>query len=147
MADSLHQIEIHTDAHTLYQAINSDSGIKSWWTPLCHMAQKEGDNCRISYESLRLILFAQKLLPQKRAFWVCLDGPQDWLGTELWWEIEQLGPKLCRLDFKHMNWQRDDGLFPQANSMWGNLLNKLKDYCECQAIPEPIHRPLMEAIS
>ena len=147
MADSLHQIEIHTDARTLYQAITSDAGIKTWWTPLCYMAQQEGDNCRISYESMRLILFAQKLLPQKRVFWVCLDGPQDWLGTELWWEIKQLGPKLCRLDFKHMNWSRDDGLFPQANSMWGNLLNKLKDYCECQVLPEPIHRPLMEVVS
>ena len=84
MADSLHQVDIHTDAHTLYQAITSNQGIKSWWTPLCHMANQAGANCRISYESLRLIFFAQKLMPQKRIFWVGLDGPAEWMGTEVW---------------------------------------------------------------
>lgn len=134
MADSLHQVTIQSDDATLYQAITSKEGIQHWWTDQCEMAHQEGEPTKLWLDNGRTqyTMRSQKLLPNKRIFWVCTQGPEEWIGTELWWEINAIDSNNCQLDFKHMNWHRDDGLFPQCNSTWGKLMNQLKRYCESQ---------------
>ena len=132
MADSLHQIMIHAHEQTIYQALTQTWGIQAWWTDTCEMARKEGDLCQLWFDNRQsqFTMKANKLLPGKRVFWVCLDGPDEWIGTQLWWEIQEIGENICLLDFKHMNWSKDDGLFPLCNSTWGSLMQNLKQYCE-----------------
>ncbi len=132
MADSLHQIVIQADPDTIYKALTQDKGIKAWWTDTCDMAEQEGDACLFWFDDRQtcFTMRANKMLPERRVFWVCQDGPTEWVGTELWWEIQTLVDGRCLLDFKHMNWQKDDGIFALCNSTWGNLLQHLKDHCE-----------------
>ena len=132
MADSLHQITINTDDSTLYQALTTQEGINSWWTGQCELARREGDYSHfwLGNRPTQFTMRSQKMLPNKRVFLVCTHGPEEWVGTELWWEINAMPNGYCQLDFKHMNWNRDDGLFPECNSTWGLLMRQLKLYCE-----------------
>jgi len=133
MADSLHQITIEANERTLYQALTTDEGISGWWTRRCELANQEGESSYFWFgeqRPTRFVMRSQKMLPNKRIFLVCTDGPEEWIGTELWWEIQPLQDDKCQLDFKHMNWKRDDGLFPEWNSIWGKLMTQLKHYCE-----------------
>ncbi len=143
MADSLHQIVIHANAQTLYQALTLDEGIQSWWTDRCEMAHFETELCQFWFDEqqTRFTMQANKMLPGKRVFWVCLQGPDEWINTQLWWEIQPLAVGTCLLDFKHMNWTKDDGQFPLCNSTWGNLMQSLKQYCET-GISNPWYRNL-----
>lgn len=132
MADSLHQIEIHADKADVFKALTTNPGIQGWWTSDCAVASDEGGLCHFYFNNRQthFVMRAQKLLSNQRIFWVCEDGPKEWQQTELWWEITEIAEKHCQLDFKHMNWQRDDGLFPLCNSTWGTLMSHLKNYCE-----------------
>ncbi len=132
MADSLHQIVIEADQHTIYQALTQNRGIQAWWTDTCDMAQQEGDICQFWFDNRQtcFTMRANKMLDGQRVFWICLDGPKEWVDTQLWWEIQPLIDGRCLLDFKHMNWKKDNGIFALCNSTWGNLLQHLKEYCE-----------------
>lgn len=139
MADSLHQVEIHANKADVYNALTTNTGIRGWWTSDCEMTTTEGGLCQFFFNdrSTHFTMRAQKLLPEQRIFWVCEEGPKEWKQTELWWEISEIGNNQCLVDFKHMNWQRDDGLFPLCNSTWGTLMTHLKSYCET-GVPAPL---------
>ena len=132
MTDSLHQVTINASDHCIYQALTQNRGIQGWWTDCCEMTQLEGELCRFWFDNQQtcFTMKANKLLSDQRVFWLCLEGPNEWVDTQLWWEITNLGNGQCRLDFKHMNWKKDDGLFPLCNSTWGYLMQSLKEYCE-----------------
>ncbi len=132
MADSLHQVTIEASPAVVYNAITQTQGIQGWWTDTCETALNEGGHCHFWFDNKQthFTMEATRLLPNQRVFWLCIDGPVEWIGTELWWEISQDSNEHCTLDFKHMNWRKDDGLFPLCNSTWGSLMTQLKHYCE-----------------
>ena len=132
MADSLHQVLIQASPARVYDAITKNIGIQGWWTDTCETTHQEGGRCTFWFDDKQthFTMKATRLLPNQRVFWLCVDGPEEWIGTELWWEISQGDDKQCTLDFKHMNWKKDDGLFPLCNSTWGSLMAQLKQYCE-----------------
>ena len=136
MPDSVHEVTIHSSDVRIYQALTQSNGIQGWWTDRCEMAPAEGGVNRFWFNSevKPFTMRCQKLLPNQRVFWVCEDGPEEWVNTQLWWEITPSSDKTheseCKVAFKHMNWQRDDGLFPLCNSTWGSLMQQLKHYCE-----------------
>lgn len=132
MADSLHQVIIQASPAAVYDAITQTKGIQGWWTDRCETTTHEGGRCTFWFDDSKtqFTMEATRLLPNQRVFWLCIDGPSEWIGTELWWEISQDKKNQCTLDFKHMNWQKDNGLFPLCNSTWGSLMTQLKQFCE-----------------
>lgn len=132
MADSLHQIRIHADAPRIYQAITRDECLNQWWSLDAHCPHQEGSLCRLDFDAhdQSLALRAKKLLPDQRIYWVCEEGPQEWPGTEIWWEITRYDAQSCDVDLKHMGWQTDTAGFASSNTRWGMLLQRLKQYCE-----------------
>lgn len=148
MADSLHQVIIEASPATVYDAITQTNGIKGWWTDTCKTTAHEGGFCTFWFNDgqTQVTVEATRLLPNKRVFWQCINGPDEWLATELWWEISIGDHSGCILDFKHMNWQKDDGLFPLWNSTWGSLMMQLKHFCETGEA-NPYFQNMAEAIS
>jgi len=146
MADSLHQVIIEASPATVYDAITQNAGIKGWWTDCCETTYVEGGHCTFWFDNRQthFTMEATRLLPNQRVFWYCIDGPEEWIGTELWWEISQDSDDRCTLDFKHMNWKKDDGLFPLCNSTWGSLMTQLKQFCETGE-PSPYFQNLATA--
>ncbi|MFY0642495.1 MAG: SRPBCC domain-containing protein [Bermanella sp.] len=148
MADSLHQVIIEASPATVYDAITQNQGIKGWWTDTCETTNHEGGHCTFWFDDRQthFTMEATRLLPNQRVFWQCIGGPEEWLATELWWEITQGEGNTCVVDFKHMNWQRDDGLFPLCNSTWGSLMTQLKQFCET-GVANPYFQNTAEPVS
>jgi uncharacterized protein YndB with AHSA1/START domain len=148
MADSLHQVIIEASPAIVYDAITQSNGIKGWWTDTCETTAHEGGHCTFWFDEgkTHVTVEATRLLPNQRVFWQCIGGPEEWLGTELWWEITPGDDNTCTLDFKHMNWQTDYGLFPLCNSTWGSLMTQLKQFCETGE-PAPYFQNLAEAVN
>lgn len=138
MADSLHQIRIHADAPRIYQAITRGECLQDWWSADASCPHQEGALCRLNFDGQlpSLGLRAKKLLPHQRIYWICEEGPQEWLGTEIWWEITSLEQQQCEVSLKHMGWHTDTQEFASSNTRWGMLMHRLKQYCETgQALP------------
>lgn len=140
MADILHRITIEATPPEIYDALTTIQGISSWWTDTCELSEEEGGQCKFWFDrkATCFTMTAKRLLPHQRVFWQCTDGPKEWIGTELWWEITPTSHRSCQVDFKHMNWASDEGMFPLCNSTWGGLMHKLKASCENHQLHEPL---------
>lgn len=132
MADCLHQIRINADAPRIYQALTSTSHLNQWWSQTADCPHEEGALCRLEFDASQpaLALRAKKLLPYQRIYWVCEHGPQEWEGTEIWFEISGSEAHSCDVSLKHMGWHTDTAGFASSNTRWGILMQQLKDYCE-----------------
>jgi hypothetical protein len=45
-----------------------------------------------------------ELHPAKRVLWQVVDGPEEWIGTKISWELKQDGDYTIVL-FKHQGWK------------------------------------------
>jgi len=68
-----------------------------------------------------------------RAVWRCIDGPSDWLGTEIAIELTGEGPGTV-VRFTHRYWKDATDALATCATRWAMLLLGLQTYV---AIPEP----------
>ncbi|MBQ4822016.1 SRPBCC domain-containing protein [Aquimarina sp. MMG016] len=70
-----------------------------------------------------------KLSAPQLVQWECVDGDDEWIGTELSFELEQKD-NTTFLKFLHMNWADETEFFGFCNHQWGRFLDSLKSLCE-----------------
>ncbi|MGH7227602.1 MAG: SRPBCC family protein [Nitrospiraceae bacterium] len=126
-----HEIQISAPPQTVYEAITTQKGIRSWWTrdsvvqPLVGSVVELGFNNR----SLLLRMRIDELRPQKRIVWYCLGPDEEWKDTRLIWEISEKAG-ATNLHLLHAYWRSPGSTFAIANTQWGELIHRLKDYIE-----------------
>jgi len=74
--------------------------------------------------ALDMSLFSRELARER----VRCDHP-EWNGTTLTWKIEQDGDRTS-LNFTHSGWKSATEFCASCNTMWGNLLFRLKGFAE-----------------
>jgi uncharacterized protein YndB with AHSA1/START domain len=132
MAKMYHGIEIASQPDKVFDAITSQEGLSSWWTtdsllekPIVGGIAEFGFNNRAVVFKMRI----DKLVASKLVLWKCVEGPKEWKGTRLRWEISKI-KNGTDLQFTHSKWKSTDGYFRMCNSTWGELMYRLKSYLE-----------------
>jgi hypothetical protein len=69
------------------------------------------------------------LQPAKRVLWQVADGPAEWIGTRVSWEIRQEGDWTIVL-FKHQGWKEPVEFMHHCSTKWGVFLLSLKSLLE-----------------
>ncbi len=67
--------------------------------------------------------------PTERVQWRVIDGPQEWIGTTVDWELQQYGDWTIVL-FAHRGWSEPVEFMHHCSTKWGTFLMSLK------ALPE-----------
>jgi hypothetical protein len=123
MADIVHKLPMHASIGEVWSALE--------WSGLPSPA-KDGivrlrlDEARVAV--LRLV----DVEPGARAAWQCVDGPPDWVGTDVSIDLAPDGDDtIVRL--RHRNWREADDGMGQWSTRWAWLLFGLKSRVE---IPE-----------
>jgi len=126
-----HEIQISAPPQTVYEAITSQKGIRSWWTRDCVVQPRVGSVAELGFNNRALLLRMRidELRPQKRVMWYCLGDDEEWKDTRLMWDIsEKDGVTILHL--LHAYWRSPGSTFATSNSKWGELIHRLKDYVE-----------------
>jgi NAD(P)-dependent dehydrogenase (short-subunit alcohol dehydrogenase family) len=71
----------------------------------------------------------EKLEPGKQVVWTCHGDQPEWNGTTLTWNIAREGDATV-LRFTQSGWREITDFCASCNSMWGNLMFRLKTYAE-----------------
>ena len=66
-----------------------------------------------------------ELQPARRVLWQVVDGPDEWIGTRVSWELKQEGDYAIVL-FKHQDWQRAGGVHAPLQHQVGDLSDELE---------------------
>lgn len=109
MVDILHRIGIKSSLGEVYKALATREGAAAWWTNDTQGESKVGGTLKFRFSAGGADLggFEMKvreLHPVERVLWDVVDGPAEWIGTTIRFELKQDGEYAIVL-FKHEGWK------------------------------------------
>ncbi len=130
MAKSSHKIRLHAAPDHVYQALTTQAGLQSWFTPHVEGQVSEGHEVKMSFsgkEPFRWRMSAFK--PTTHVHWKCLEGPGSAKGTSVTYTLNGQGGQTV-LECDHGGWPEGHEAFATCNTLWGILMGRLKEYAE-----------------
>jgi len=142
MADILHRVGIKSSLDAVYKALATREGLADWWTNNTQGESKVGGKLefRFSAGGNEIGGFDMKVLelqPSKRVLWQVVDGPEEWIGTRISFDLKQSGDHAIVL-FKHQGWKEPVEFMHHCSTKWATYLMSLKSLGECgKGTPNP----------
>ena len=130
MVDILHRIGVVAPLDDVYRAVATPEGIAGWWT-----ADTAGEcevGGRLTFRFGDVGGFDMEVLeldPSGRVRWRVVDGPEEWIGTEIGWRLDQRDEYTIVL-FKHEGWREPVEFMHHCSTKWATFLMSLKEQVE-----------------
>ena len=128
MADILHRVGITATPEKVYEALTTVEGLASWWT-----TDTSGDSDgTLKFRFGEVGGFDMKILdlqPAKRVLWEVIDGPAEWVGTTVSFDLAQDGDWTIVL-FAHAGWREPVEFMSHCSTKWATFLMSLKALVE-----------------
>ena len=131
MADLNHNIAVRATPAQVFESIATTEGNKGWWTADSEVPDAEGGKAQFGFDNRAAVftMVIDKRSPAKELIMSCIGGPDEWVGTKLRWRLDE-GDGETILHFTHEGWRKQTDFCASCNSMWGNLMFRLKAYAE-----------------
>ena len=138
MVDILHRVGVKTDSpEKVYEALTTIEGLAGWWTDDTKGSTDVGGVVEFRFPPGG---FDMKVIDQKapeRVSWEVIDGPAEWVGTTVDWQLRQDGEHIIVL-FKHQGWKEPVEFMHHCSTKWATYLMSLKSLVETgQGAPSP----------
>ena len=126
------ELDIDADAATVMRAIDTEDGIRTWWTTRTQLEDGAGGRRLLpSFPEAPQPFELDVRTSPNRVEWVTGGFPPPWLGTTVRLD---LGPRPdapgTRLLFGHRDWDPDNPVIPNVAMTWARILLRLKGYAE-----------------
>jgi uncharacterized protein YndB with AHSA1/START domain len=135
MVDIVHRIGIKSPASQVYNALASLQGLSHWWTEEVQGDDKIGGKIEFCFRTKtgevkgKMTMQVQELKAPKDVRWRCVDGPPEWIGTEVTFELSQQDDQTIVL-FGHRNWREAVEFTSHCSMKWATFLLSLREYVE-----------------
>ncbi len=127
MVDILHRIGVKdVTPEAAYQAIATRDGIASWW-----IGGTTGDDTVGGTLDFGADIKAKvaELRPAQRIDWEVVQGPDEWIGTHITFELSRTDEWAIVL-FKHEGWKEPVEFMHHCSTKRASFLLSLKKYVE-----------------
>lgn len=134
MIDIIHRIGIKAPAQQVYQAIASVEGVAGWWSRETTGDAQVGGVINVLFrdhdvEKGRMEIEVVDLEPASKVHWRVAEGPPEWVGTNMTFNISQAGEYTVLL-FGHRNWREAVEFTAHCSMKWATFLLSLRDLVE-----------------
>ena len=133
MVDILHRVGIKSSSlDATYQALATRDGLAGWWTNNTQGESKVGGVLQFRFGVGDFDCIAMKVLelhPAERVLWQVVDGPKEWIGTKVSFELRQEGDWTIVL-FEHQGWKEPVEFMHHCSTKWAVFLLSLKSLLE-----------------
>lgn len=142
MVDILHRVGIKAPMAGVYRALATREGVAGWWT---NDVQGESRidgmlTFRFSAGGVEIGSFDMKVLalrPEELVLWEVVDGPAEWIGTTIRFELKQ-EDDYCIVLFRHQGWKEPVEFMHHCSTKWAMFMMSLKSLVETgQGAPSP----------
>jgi hypothetical protein len=130
MADILHRVGIRSSLTDAYQALATRGGLAAWWTNDTR-GESEVDGV-LEFRFAPHGGFDMKVLeltPGKCVLWKVVDGPKEWIGTKIRFDLREDGDYTI-VNFKHEGWKEPVEFMHHCSTKWAVFLMSLKSLVE-----------------
>ncbi|MBL0888899.1 SRPBCC family protein [Myceligenerans indicum] len=129
--DILHRIGVRTPTpDATYEALTTIDGLAGWWTAATEGSTGIGDVIEFRFPPVGG--FDMKVLearPNDRVVWEVIDGPAEWIGTTISWDLRQDDDFTIVL-FRHAGWREPVEFMHHCSTKWAVFLMSLKSMIE-----------------
>jgi uncharacterized protein YndB with AHSA1/START domain len=130
MVDILHKVGIKSSSpDDVYQALTTIKGLSGWWTTDTSGESKVGGIIQFRFGAGGFDMKVLELDPARRVEWLVAEGPQEWLGTKVIFELRQESDWTILL-FKHQGWKEPVEFMHHCSTKWAVFLLSLKSLLE-----------------
>jgi uncharacterized protein YndB with AHSA1/START domain len=143
MLDILHRVGIKASSEEVYKALVTRDGLAGWWTTNTQGDGNPGGAIKFRFataDGREIGGFDVDVLearPAKRVLWQVSDGPAEWIGTQVSFELKQEGDYSIVL-FKHAGWKEPVEFMHHCSTKWATFLISLKALVETgKGAPSP----------
>lgn len=110
MATIMQGLSIKCKPDQIYAALTTTEGLSEWWTQYAQAELTTSSYAEFRFDDEGYCKMLVKMLePNKLVKWTCVDGPQEWLETEVVFDLtEQAGSTWLKFD--HTGWEATSDL-------------------------------------
>ena len=138
MADIMHRNGVeHSSPDQVYDAHTTLDGLSGWWTERTTGGTDPGGVLEFRFGPGGFDMRVAELDPGRLVRWEVVDGPAEWIGTRIRWDLRQDGDWTIVL-FRHEGWREPVEFMSHCSTKWATYLVSLKQLLETgQGAPDP----------
>jgi uncharacterized protein YndB with AHSA1/START domain len=138
--DIRHRVVMSAPLDRVYSAIATKDGLSDWWTrDGVRGDSKEGSAVEFYFGQPEpaAVMEVTQLDPAGRVRWSCVGGADEWVGTELTFELTSKNDETVVL-FTHADWRDPNEFMAHCSARWAYFLLSLKSLVETgKGTPSP----------
>ena len=142
MPDILHKVGIKSSPNDTYSALTTCDGLAGWWTSNTQGNCDVGGVIQFRFGTRGGIdMKVLELEPAKRVLWQVVDGPKQWIGTKVSFELKA-DDDFTILLFRHLGWKEPNEFMHHCSTKWATFLLSLKSFVETgkgAPYPDDVH--------
>ena len=131
MVDILHRVGVRSATlDEVYDALTTLEGLSGWWTTDTKGNPEVDGVIEFRFGSAGgFDMKVVELHPAKHVLWEVVDGPEEWVGTTVSWDLKQEDDFTIVL-FKHEGWREPVEFMYHCSTKWASFLLSLKQLLE-----------------
>jgi uncharacterized protein YndB with AHSA1/START domain len=130
MVDILHRVGVKSPSpDNVYAALTTCTGLSAWWTNETQGDDTVGGVLQFRFDAGGFDMKVLENEPADRVLWEVVDGPEEWIGTRVSFELEQDGDHTIVL-FRHEGWKEPVEFMHHCSTKWAVFLMSLKSLVE-----------------
>ena len=130
MVDILHRVGIEgSSPDAAYAALTTVSGLAGWWTDDTTGSTDVGGVLQFRFPPGGFDMEVVSQRPSEQVVWRVVDGPAEWIGTTIDWQLRQ-DDDLTIVLFKHEGWKEPVEFMHHCSTKWATYLLSLKSLVE-----------------
>lgn len=131
MPDILHRVGLRASSPAAaYAALATIEGLAGWWTSDTRGDSVVGGQIRFTFgDKGFFVMRVLVLAPARQVRWQVVDGPEEWVGTTITFDIVPEGDYAIVL-FKQQGWREPVEFMHHCSTKWAMFLLSLKALVE-----------------
>jgi len=135
MVSIIHRIGIKSRSSQVYKALSTINGLAHWWTEEVEGDEQVGGKIKFTFRTEtgevkgQMVMEVKELHPETNVRWVCTEGPAEWIGTDISFDLSQQDGQTIII-FGHRNWQEEVEFKAHCSMKWAVFLLSLREYVE-----------------
>ncbi|KHL11111.1 uncharacterized protein YndB with AHSA1/START domain [Mumia flava] len=138
MLNILHRVgATSTSPDAAFTALTTIDGLAGWWTRDTTGSADVDGVIAFRFPPGGFDMKVLELVPGKRVLWEVVDGPPEWIGTHVSFDLRQEGEYTIIL-FEHRGWAEEVEFMYHCSTKWASYLLSLKQLLETgEGAPSP----------
>lgn len=131
MHDIRHRVGIAVPQNRVYKTLATKDGLAEFWTRQVEGDSAVGGKLNFFFGSPKpaAVMEVAELSPDDRVQWRCVEGPPEWVGTTITFDLTESGGETVLL-FTHADWRELVEFMHHCSTKWATVLLGLRSGLE-----------------